>query len=69
MIQVGDYVLVSGEANEVFQVKEIHSAGHYILDSGCLEDKDKCFKIPDNLLKYIHTKTTRVLSMEFVELI
>lgn len=60
----GDKILVLGEANEVFEVMEVTQNGSIILDTGFLEPREKCFKIPDSFIKYIKTVTTRTLPIE-----
>lgn len=60
----GDRILVLGEANEVFEVEEVTQNGNIILDTGFLEPREKCFRIPDHFKDNIITKTTRTLPME-----
>jgi hypothetical protein len=54
MIKIGDYVLVSGEGNEVFKVINlIHTPYKGVaLDDGCCEELRKCWRIP----KKYHSK-------------
>lgn len=44
-----------GEANDVFKVIQIEPEG-YVLDTGFLEPRDKCFKIPNHLKKRIRNR-------------
>lgn len=60
----GDRILVLGEANEVFEVVEVMQNGNIILDTGFLEPREKCFKIPDHFADEITTRTTRTLPIE-----
>lgn len=56
VIDIGDKVLVLGEADEVFEVIAITENGNFILDTGFLEPKEKCFKIPEKFLKYVKNR-------------
>jgi hypothetical protein len=48
MIKIDDYVLVSGEGNEVFKVINMIDTPYkgVVLDTGFCEELKKCWKIP-----------------------
>jgi len=48
MIEAGDYILVTGEGNQVFKVIELVYAPYegVVLDTGWCEETKKCWKIP-----------------------
>ena len=56
-IKIDDYVLVAGEANEVFQVVEIMDKA-VVLSTGVIESKTKCTLIPKKFHNELYTIST-----------
>ena len=57
-IKAGDYVIVAGEANEVFEVSKVEGKS-VILTTGWAEPIDKCLRIP----RKFHNKISKMSSM------
>ena len=66
MIKAGDYVLVSGEANEVYIVDRVQDKS-VILNTGWAEPIDKCTLIPKEFHDKVSTMTSRHLDFEIVD--
>jgi len=65
-IKKDDYVLVAGEANEVFKVAGVVNSS-VILTTGWAEPLSKCTRIPERFHNKISTMTTRHLDFETVD--
>ena len=65
-ISKGDYVLVNGEATEVFRVQDENNHS-IILSTGCAEPIEKCKRIPIKFHKHI-TRTIKLhLDFEYID--
>ncbi|TET61101.1 MAG: hypothetical protein E3J47_05705 [Candidatus Stahlbacteria bacterium] len=56
-IKMGDYVLVAGEADEVFQVTKVID-NSVVLSTGVVESKIKCTLIPKKFYNKLYTVST-----------
>ena len=67
MVKAGDYVIVVGEANEVFEVDRIDGRS-VILTTGWAEPINKCTPIPKKFHALISTTTTRHIGFDVMDM-
>lgn len=60
-IKIDDYILVAGEANEVFQVVEVMDKA-VVLPTGAVESKIKCTRIPKKFHNELYTISTTYIN-------
>jgi len=66
MLKHGDYVIVSGEANEVYTVDHVKGKS-VVLTTGWAEPIEKCTLIPKKFHSKISTMTSRHLDFEVID--
>lgn len=60
-IKINDYVLVSGEGDEVFRVIEVMDKS-VVLSTSVVESKTKCTLIPEKFHNELYTISTTYIS-------